>query len=444
MGTNRARDKRKEDYMLPKRNLEYLKNRNTAPQRMSEIVFDSPKLTVRKIMHWDDANLYRSFFADYFKLILCGNEYALDEYITKNDELTVFIDRDGDRVNDIYLDSHTSEDEGGYTLVWENGKYGYLDRKGHICIPLMFRYGTNFDGNYAYVEDEDRGYFINRDGREVELMDPYGRDICMIGGEPTTNGYNIAQLRALSLDNDYEDLYYTVSYDGTVMMEHGFSGIDYSDNNLLVVFNGDRLEDEDGEVYYENAKYGIADIYGNILIDLIYDNITVASHRIGSYDVAFFVTELNGKNGIISKEGKELVAPILDDAYDVWPGNGTLLCTIDGKRKIYKENVGFIDVSGEPIHLVDDRVVVERDGLSYLYDLSGKCLSRGYESINPQNDYQVTSIVDGHEYNGMIDKDGNEVIPCSYQFGVTCSWSVNKQLFVYDERGLGESFKVCT
>lgn len=57
--------------------------------------------------------------------------------------------------------------EEGLALVVKDGKYGFVNKKGDIVIPLIYDDVCDFYGVFARVEKDGEIFYINKKGERV-------------------------------------------------------------------------------------------------------------------------------------------------------------------------------------------------------------------------------------------------------------------------------------
>ncbi|MDO4441411.1 MAG: WG repeat-containing protein [Moraxella sp.] len=55
----------------------------------------------------------------------------------------------------------------GLTKVWQNGKYGFIDKTGKAVIPVQYDFAWEFSEGLARVEQNDKYGFIDKTGKAV-------------------------------------------------------------------------------------------------------------------------------------------------------------------------------------------------------------------------------------------------------------------------------------
>jgi len=96
--------------------------------------------------------------------------------VGNNDGKYGFIDKKGELVIpmrfDVEEDGVTSEFHEGYAVACKNGKYGYIDKSGKEVIPCKYDEANDFNDGMALVavKDKDNGYlfgYIDTEGKEI-------------------------------------------------------------------------------------------------------------------------------------------------------------------------------------------------------------------------------------------------------------------------------------
>jgi hypothetical protein len=64
------------------------------------------------------------------------------------------------------LDSETGFRD-GLAVVEIKGKFGYINKTGKIVIPAQYQYARDFNGELAYVDTDEKRYFIDKSGKVI-------------------------------------------------------------------------------------------------------------------------------------------------------------------------------------------------------------------------------------------------------------------------------------
>ncbi len=263
-------------------------------------------------------------------------------------------------------------------LAWvqdEDGKIGFINKKGEIVIACQYIEATYFSEGLAFVVSE--GGFptcINHSGEvvftldAVEFVGPFSEGLAPIISEDAEVGF--------------------VNTQGEVVIVPQFDEVGYFKEGLASVC----LIDE----------YGFIDKTGKIVINPQFD-------WVGQFSNGLAPFEKNGKCGFIDKTGKIVINPQFD-----WVGQFSSGLAAFEKNDEY----GFIDKDGKiVINPQFDNVGQFSNGLApfkkngeYGYiDKTGKIV------INPQFDdaesfYDNVAIVALEDEYGIIDQEGKYIV----------------------------------
>jgi hypothetical protein len=199
----------------------------------------------------------------------------------------------------------------GLCEVKVNNKVAFLNEIGKIVRQ------TNYDQISYFTED---GFaYVSLDGKYGFINDKFQEIVKPIYDRVT----------------DYEDGFAAVAI--CVVDNSGM----YLDNEL-----GTPISKKPENVFKAKKKWGLVDNSGNLITELIYQNIGTAGSAGEQEDwFVFFedglcAVELNGKYGFIDKNGSEKIPFVYDYVYNFF--QGTALVTKNGKS-------GFIDKSNKII-----------------------------------------------------------------------------------------------
>ena len=194
---------------------------------------------------------------------------------------------------------------------YENGKWGYVDRKMRVVIPYIYDYASCFRDGRACVgvgEMENRKYgYIDREGNVV-IPIVYDEVVVYINGvaNVTKDG------KCGSIDEDGNELIPVIyDYVGTQFVEN---------DGLAMVRQGDMR--------------GFVRRNGDVVIPIVYED----AETFFSHDLVR--VKLYGKWGYLNRKGDVVIPMIYDDAGNF--NNGRAEVQLDNERF-------YIDVKGERI-----------------------------------------------------------------------------------------------
>ena len=59
----------------------------------------------------------------------------------------------------------------GLARVYENGKWGFIDKTGKVVIPLIYDGADGFSDGEAKVRVDDERFYIDKEGRFLRYAD---------------------------------------------------------------------------------------------------------------------------------------------------------------------------------------------------------------------------------------------------------------------------------
>ena len=289
-------------------------------------------------------------------------------------------------VSSILLTSCNSEDvdSSSYTdntelwPAYNNGKYGYINRKGAFVIPAQYDGVSNFSCGYARVSINGRKMFIDKNGKiqnTPSFDNVYG----------FWNNYAIIEIN---------DKYGLMNKNFGYVLQPIYYDMGDAGRNGLVPVN---LSSGD--------KWGYLNTKGETKISAIYD---YASMFVGDYARV----RAGSKYGIINSNGEYIIQPIYDFVYPL--GNN--------RFAFYEYNRAVCGLLNEK-----GKIIVPA-----LYDWINDNVCYFKWSLLP--------VYNNDEKAGYIDKDGNVIIP--FQFdgvapfneGYACV-ELNDIDMIIDEKG---------
>jgi len=150
---------------------------------------------------------------------------------------------------------------------------------------------------------------------------------------------------------------------------------EFSDQGYAIfAVGGNSVETAYGKI--PGAKYGIIEESGKIIVPASYDYLETL------YDVdSIFISSVNGQFGLLTEGGTTIIKPSYTELSELYNSNNLL----NAKSK---------------------------NGSYQLLDLTGKVLTKGYESISSSNS---GFIVQSGGYKGLLDHNFKEIFPTIYE-----------------------------
>ena len=200
--------------------------------------------------------------------------------VGNNDGKYGFIDKKGELVIPMSFDVDelgvTSEFHEGYAVVCKNEKYGYIDKSGKEVIPCNYDAACNFSEGLAIVTKEGKDGFIDAKGKEVIPCEySYANHF--------SEGIAVVQKG---------DKYQFIDKTGKVVLDNSYCGIPskFQEGFSVVGKEGEKNE------YYTQYVYGIIDKNGKEIIPCIYNTCNLFSEGLA-------VVKKDGIYGFVDKKG---------------------------------------------------------------------------------------------------------------------------------------------
>lgn len=299
----------------------------------------------------------------------------------------------------------------GTDVYGSNGKWGFIDTKGNVVIPLKYdRIDGNFDkDSYASATLNKKMQIIDKSGQTIsfptcdELRGTFSNSNLAVALKNKKYGM-VDKTGKVVIPFDYEILYGEA--EGLIAAKQGglFGFIDtknnwvirpsytwggFFSNGLLTVKKGD--------------YYGVIDKKGNVTVPFIYEN----AYPQSSTKTPILTVEKNGKKGLVNMRTGAVIAPAKYDRVS---------------------------------DFTDGAAIIE---LSSKYGVINEA---GKEVVAPKYDY-ASAFIDGLSYvekdrkYGFIDKTGQLVIPFKYDYvseflGGTAAVTVGNERYYIDKKGV--------
>ncbi len=309
----------------------------------------------------------------------------------------------------------------GLAAVKTDGKWGYVDKEGRFIIKARFDDASAFSCGLAGVAIDEKYGYINTNGEIV--IDLQFDGVASF----------IEERARVSVDEKCKYIDTEGSYISDALFDYGD---DFSEGLACVMVD---------------EKYGYINLDGEMAIEPRYVMATAFSSGLAGVR-----EEEGGKCGFIDKKGKTVIDFMYDEVGPFVDGvaravlNGTL-CYIDtsglviltasntsaddfheGLARIVNEDelFGVVDTSGKTV--IDCKYTYLgpfSNGLALAYDSEkvGYINKNGEYVINPEYSFFYSGSKAGFDFMddgyvivikdnkfGVVDKEGNEILPCEY------------------------------
>ena len=312
--------------------------------------------------------LYQFVVVEAIKINPVNNEIPYEKSVLKykKDNKYGLIDFQGNIIEKAKYEEITGLDyKEGLLLVKKNGKYGVININGATIIKAKYDF-IESDGYYEEGNEYQKSGFIV--GKKSNNDYKYGY-INYKGKEILKTKYN--QIERIINVNKNDDIYLVAFENGKAglyinkkrTIKHKYEDIVYDENNNCLVLQ-------------EDSKQGISDFYGNIIIDIQYDNIFIS-----------------GKYVNAQKDGHV-------DIYNY-----------DTKKKINFENVVGLN-----------QTTNDNYSIAITADDTYKILDNQKNEIK-ENEYEYLNYIDGdyfiacnNQKYGVVDINGQQIVEFKYDF----------------------------
>lgn len=284
-----------------------------------------------------------------------------------------------------------------------NNKYGIISLKGEILIPFEF---DKYIGFYNGLAEVVKGKKLGLYNANYELILPPIYDFIYYNGPN-----NFIEVR---LNGKY-GIYDTA---GKVIFPPEYDEF----NNFT---------NADGDFYFTTVKDGLTGVYrrnGELVFEIAAEGIT-DTHPNG------FVIRKNGNRGLVNWEGEELLKPI----YQVisyyrnktFDGGVTHYMRNFRSQLITHDNIRYDSTRFDRYHsALNDYILLENKSKLVIADWYGNIKSGEYSNIECFDDIRKCIVSDNKLF-GLIDFQGNIIVPLEYQF--IAPHSSKSKYFIFKE-----------
>lgn len=426
---------------------------------VDEVIYSDETCQVRKIWQWNVKSLYEDGETGLLKVLIRGEAF---NYYGES----VFASVDGKRMTALTFDSIDNFREGLALVAVSGHGYGFVDKDMKFVVPMQYDEANSFMNGRAIARNGDRWFCIDKAGNAIELGGRFNPNRYQDVGD-----YSEGMCRVSTLKLSYLDLAYYSEYDriagiwgfvneaGEEVISPQYIYANDFEDGIAIVAKGKWTIDpkwdnecNQGRYWTEEERWGGIDKNGNEVIPCVFDEIKFFCDCTEVY-MAHSGGWENGHWGVIDKHGNWLADPIFEDIdYECRDGlfafyaedkeNATdtdvPLGIYDLRRKevIFEPqflNVSFLDDGDIQVEVFDKELGrrVEK-----IIDRTGKERFKSvYSSIDTRKEpYEVVIEDKGEFKHGLIDKNGNVLLPCIHQTAFDDSLYAQKRI-LFKEKG---------
>lgn len=367
-------------------------------------------------------------------------------------EKHVFVSVEGKRLNNLSFDYAESFSEGLAAAAVCGRGYGFVDRDMNFVIPMKYNRAEEFKSSSAIVQLDEKWLRLDKAGRETELdtMDVYEEVGSYHEGMCRVSTLALDQA-SLAYHSDWEYIAGTwgfVDEDGVEVIPPQYIYANDFKNGMAIVAKGEwKVCPEFGNRYWtEDELWGAIDRNGNEVIPFVFDEIKTFEDRSDIF-MAHSGGWENGSWGVIDSRGNWLAEPMfwgIDYStggdlilfYAEYTGSTELIGIYDLAKKEVLFEPQFVDAS----FMDDGSIMVESldtklgRRIGKIIDSSGKeRFHSAYSHIHTWT-YPYVSDLCGENgtVRGLIDKDGNVILPCKYNAAVN-GFKLDKKVIIFEE-----------
>ena len=406
------------------------------PTILNEVVFEDASQKIERLWRWNAKALWEDEETGILRVLLSGTAF---NYHGKSTYAT----RDGKRLCSINFDYAGAFHE-GLAEVGKNGYgIGFVDRNMNFAIPMLYRQSHEFNGGRAKVNRDGRWIFIDKTGKEIGLtatgVDSKYQDV----GNYSEGMCKVSTLKLRQMDLAYHSDNESIAGMWGFVNEAGEETIvpqfiyaeDFS-NGIAIVCKGEWTIDKKWDNKYNTGRYwteeelwGAIDKTGKTVIPFIFDEI---KHFDDTEDVfmAHYGGWDEGRWGVIDNQGNWLAEPAFGDIdykyhdglfafyKEINAGDDSLLGIYDIKQKRAIFEPQFYDVSFGEDEWIEVVVFDQQLGrrVEKLIDRNGNERFHSiYTSIYTwEKPYEVVIRDENGARHGLIDENGNVILPCEH------------------------------
>ncbi|KAA9338973.1 WG repeat-containing protein [Adhaeribacter soli] len=311
----------------------------------------------------------------------------------------------------------------------EKGKFGYIDRQGNQIIDLNYDEATEFRNGVAIVK---KGDFYGVIDLHEKIVEPFVYEDLKWDQPVSKSG----SMKEISKTN-----HYTSSLIIGVINGKRIYGLLHKEYKLPIKYrylhpNSNNLQGFKGYIFQENNCYGVLDSTGKIVLPPVFESIIPAisegrfpvlqtNSNIIKYGVGMLVKEKTGL-GLVDSAGKFIKPFIFYPRFNGFKdGIALVQDTVRTKWRysiINKKGNPISDFTFEEVRQVKNGFIIFKNAENDKIKITGFGLINSEGKIVTQQSYRRVSnftdegiaLVDKEAGTGIIDKNGNEIIPAIY------------------------------
>ncbi|MBQ9881215.1 MAG: WG repeat-containing protein [Synergistes sp.] len=406
-------------------------------EKCSETVYEDDRYRLTRIWRMPVNSVREDKETGLLELLISGT--AFNGY-----GLSTFASVDGDRLTSIDFDYMDGFSDGLARVSKSGYGYGFVDEQMHFIIPMIYGLAEDFKDGQAKVMRGGKWFYIDKTGKETPVESQTEETKYQEIGNFSEGMCKVSILKLshfdLAFHSDYDDIAGTwgfVNEAGEEVIAPQYIYAEDFSNGIAVVCKGKWTIDpkwdnecNSGRYWTDEELWGAIDKNGKTAIPFVFDEI---KHFNDAEEVfmAHYGGWEDGHWGVIDARGNWLAEPVFEDIdYEYHNGLFTFYeesrrCGDDVLLGIYDINrhrvifePQFYDVSFCDDEWIKVNVFDEKLGrrIEKLIDPEGKeRFPSTYSFIDTSEEpYVVTIIDDKGERRGLIDGNGNIILPCEY------------------------------
>lgn len=331
-----------------------------------------------------------------------------------------FMDKTGTQVLSFECDSVSSFQEGlAYFSI--DGRYGYIDQEGQIVIEPIFDDAGYFKEGLAKVMKDGRYGIINREGDfivtpEYDSIVPAGSFIIAQTGEE----YTCFDKEGKVLLERSENIYAPADGEYAYFKKAGKEGLIDIEGNILIepLYDWISLQTPEQNLAIVKAEnvYGVVDLRGEVMIPVSYSQITYDSFAGDAEGGMFLLTDADGNMECVDTADFAEKISCDHDSID-WISEDRAVVSLDGLSGIIDRDGNLIEpIEYDTIRFFTNGAVWMKKGRTgWFYNSSGEKIDGSYYYDNILligNCYQTEK--DGKF--GFLNEQGESVISPIYDY----------------------------
>jgi hypothetical protein len=294
-----------------------------------------------------------SFLIVFLFLVLQNYSQNYCTLVTFSDLSHAYIDENGHYLyresKDLKLKENIFPYKCGLGRIRREGKFGYINCKGEVLIPIAFEKAEDFSEGLAAIREDGKWGYIDTKGKiaiepQFDIAKNFSEGMAIIG-KNGKYGY-IDKTGKIIAEPIFDRVCYFKNNRAWVLQNGAWACIDKKGEFIIQPYYSDTYDFSEGYAWVKkDLIWGLIDSTNKYLIQPNERNPLIYAHSANVKNFSFLshgklISKVNNKTGYCDLTLKKIIPAIFDDALEFENGHATVY--IDGKCGIIDESGKFV------------------------------------------------------------------------------------------------------